>query len=220
MRALRERAARSSVSASRFPVRASLDGAVLLGGASSRMGTDKATLEFAGLPSVEHVARAVARVCETLYLVGGAPPETTRGHRIPDPEGPQCALRGLVAALDASRAEYVLVLATDLPLVTPDLLRALAVAPEAAAVVPRDEGGIHPLCARYRREPVLSAAAARLASGSLALRGVLEDVGFHPLEGDALRAADPEGRALWNVNRPEEARKAAGWLEERAQRSG
>lgn len=189
-----------------------VDGAVLLGGASSRMGRDKAHVVLGGLPIVERVARALSPACETLYLVGGDPPETTRGHRIPDPPGPRCALRGLVAALDASRAEHVLVLATDLPLVRTPLLRVLARAPEADAVVPRDAGGLHPLCARYRREPVLALARRRLETQRLSLQGLLEALEVRFLEGRDLRAADPDGSALLNVNAPEDLRRAAQLL--------
>ena len=85
------------------PVRG-LDGAILLGGASSRMGRDKARLPIAGVASLERVAEALSEVCETLYLIGGDPPEGARGHRIPDPEGPRCALRGVWSRRSTPRA--------------------------------------------------------------------------------------------------------------------
>lgn len=182
-----------------------VDGAVLLGGASRRMGRDKARLALGGVACLTRVTDVLSEVCETIYLVGGDPPDVTRGHRIPDPAGPRCPLRGLVAALEASRAPFVLTLATDLPLISSALLAALAEAPPADAVVPRDEGGIHPLCARYRREPVLAVARRRLASDALSLRGVLSEMGTQFLEGAALRAVDPDGTALSNVNTPEDA---------------
>lgn len=194
----------------------SIDGAVLLGGASSRMGRDKSRVLVGGLSCLERVTDALSSVCDTIYLVGGEPPEVVRGHRIPDPPGPRCALRGLAAALDAARSPQVLVLATDLPLVTPTLLQALAEAPPAGAWVPRDADGAHPLCARYAREPALAAARARLDGDALALRGVLEALDTRYLEGEALREVDPDARALWNVNAPEDLARAEAWLAERA----
>lgn len=185
-----------------------LDGAVLLGGRSERMGRDKARLEVGGLPCATRVARALSAVCSDVWLVGGEAPDQTPGRLVPDPDGPRCALRGLVAALAASRAEYLLVCATDLPLVTPGFLRVLADAPPADAVVPRDARGEHPLCARYRPSVLLGPARARLAGDALSIRGLLVEVETRYLEGAALVAADPGGLALLNVNTPAELLRA------------
>jgi molybdopterin-guanine dinucleotide biosynthesis protein A len=198
--------------------RASLDGALLLGGRSRRMGRDKAHVEVDGLACATRVARALAAVCEPVWLVGGAAPASAPGRPIADPDGPDCALRGLVAALAASHAEHVLVVATDLPLVTPVFLAALAAAPPADAVVPRDAAGAHPLCARYRRAALLAPARERLAGDALSIRGLLDAVQTRFLEGDALAAADPEGTALLNVNTPEDLRRVEAIV--RSRRSG
>ena len=48
----------------------------------------------------------------------------------------------------------------------------------------------------------------RLAGDALALRGLLDALDTRFLEGDALRAVDPDGTALTNVNTPEEAARA------------
>jgi molybdopterin-guanine dinucleotide biosynthesis protein A len=119
---------------------------------------------------------------------------------VSDPPGPRCALRGLVGALVAARGERVLVLATDLPLLTPDLVLGLIAQPPADAVVPRNGDGSHPLCAVYRREPALAAARAHLAQERLALRPLLDALETRFVEGRDLRALDPDGTALLNVN--------------------
>jgi molybdopterin-guanine dinucleotide biosynthesis protein A len=102
----------------------------------------------------------------------------------------------------------VLVVATDLPLLTADLLLALVAWPEADAVVPRTASGLHPLCALYRREPVLAVARARLADGRLALRGLLDAIDTATLEEADLARVDPDGTALMNVNTPEDLARA------------
>jgi molybdenum cofactor guanylyltransferase len=178
--------------------------ALLLGGASSRMGADKAQLELDGEAVATRLAARLGALCEEVLLVGGAPPASARGRRVADPDGPRSALRGLVGALEAATAERVLVVATDLLGVTPDLLLALVAAPEADVVAPRSAAGAEPLCALYRREPALAEARRRLASGRLALHELLAALSVHWLEGDDLRAVDPAGRALSNVNTPEE----------------
>jgi molybdopterin-guanine dinucleotide biosynthesis protein A len=97
-------------------------GAVLCGGRSRRMGTDKAVVEVAGVPMVARVADALAVAgCDPVLLVGGDPAHVGGlgwrliADRYPG-EGPA---GGVVTALEAftagGRAERVIVAACDLP---------------------------------------------------------------------------------------------------------
>jgi molybdenum cofactor guanylyltransferase len=186
---------------------AEISAAVLVGGASSRMGTDKAHISVGGVPAATRLASGLAALFEEVLLVGGAPPEDAPGRRVADPEGPRCALRGLVAALGAARTPRVLVVATDLMALTPDLVLGLVAAPEADVVLPRAGGRLHPLCALYRREATRARACAHLASGRLALQEVLDGLRLEILEGEDLEALDPSGLALQNANTPSELRR-------------
>jgi len=186
-----------------------VSGALLVGGASQRMGRDKAHVPLAGEAVATRLARRLATLCEDVLLVGGDPPADAPGRRVPDIEGPRCALRGLASALAAARAERVLVLATDLPFVSEALLLALVAWPEADVVLPRDPGGPQPLCAVYRREPALRAASRRLAAGErLALHELLAELEVRTLPQDVLAALDPDGSALSNLNTPEDLARA------------
>jgi len=180
---------------------------VLTGGASQRMGSDKAHLEYGGRPAAEHIARLLASLVQDVAIVGGSPPDaaSAAGARfVADVAGPQSSLRGLVSALVAVETEYVIVVATDLPFVTPDLLLALVAWPGADAVVPRDANGRHALCALYRREAVLAVARDRLERGELTLGALLDVIDTAYVEGEALRRLDPDGAVLMNVNTPDE----------------
>jgi molybdopterin-guanine dinucleotide biosynthesis protein A len=168
------------------------------------MGRDKAGIEFRGKPLAVRAAELLVGLFEDVSLVGGTPPPGTPGRVVADPEGPRSALRGLVAALAAAREDRVVVIATDMPLLCEDLLLALTAWPDCEAVVPRDDSGAHALCALYRREPALEAARARLASGELAMGGLLDVLDTNYIEGATLRALSDDGRALANVNRPED----------------
>ena len=96
-----------------------------------------------------------------------------------------------------------------MPHLSLELLLALTAWPEAQAVVPRDaEGQLHPLCALYDREAVLPVARERLARGQRALHGLLEAVETDELDAETLAVLDPGGRALANVNTPEELARA------------
>jgi molybdopterin-guanine dinucleotide biosynthesis protein A len=181
-----------------------VSGAVLVGGASSRMGRDKAHLPVAGVAGAVRVARLLDGLFSEVLLVGGDPPAAAPGRRVPDGEGPVAALRGLVAALEACHEPSLFVAATDLPLLTADLVLAIVAWPAADAVVPRTARGPHPLCALYRVEAVLPVARRKLEQGTLALRSILDDVTTAWLEPDDVALVDRAGLALSNVNTPEE----------------
>ena len=178
--------------------------ALLVGGASSRMGRDKARLELAGVANATRLAALLDGLFAEVLLVGGEPPADAPGRRVPDVDGPRCALRGVVSALAFARAERVLLLATDLPLVTPELLLGLVAWPEGDAVLPRDARGPQPLCGVYRREPALAAARSRLAAERLALAGWLEELEVRVLPDDVLSSLDPEGVTMSNLNTPDD----------------
>jgi len=183
---------------------AGISAALLTGGSGTRLGRDKSRVPLAGVAAATRMARRLARLFEEVLLVGGEPPDDTPGRRVPDPPGPACALRGLLGALEAARGERVLVLATDLPLVSDALLLALVAWPEADAVVPRAGEGRHALCALLSRERVGPVARRRLAAGELSLHGLFAEVSAAWLEGEVLARLDPDGQALTNMNTPED----------------
>lgn len=188
---------------------ANVAAALLVGGASQRMGRDKAHLEWNGEALATRMARQLAACFEDVLLVGGTPPGDAPGRRVPDLEGPRCALRGVVGALEAARAERVLIVATDLPLLGPELLLALVAWPEADVVVPCRDGRLEPLCAIWSRAEVLPAARASLAAGRLALHELIAELRVQRLEGNDLRAIDPHGWMLSNANTPEQWQRLA-----------
>jgi molybdopterin-guanine dinucleotide biosynthesis protein A len=161
-------------------------------------------LPVAGVAAATRAARLLDSLFEEVLIVGGDPPADAPGRRVPDPEGPRCALRGLVGALEAARAERVLVVATDLPLLSPELLLALVAWPDAELVALRAAGHIEPLCAIYSRSAALAPACERLASGRLALQELVGQLTLSVLGADDLRVIDPDGMALANANTPEE----------------
>lgn len=141
-----------------------LGGAVLTGGASRRMGSDKALLPVGGRPMAQRaVAALVGAAAEPVVVVGGdarALAEeglTTVADRWPG-EGP---LGGIITALGAIDRPLVAVLACDL--VDPSSAAVAAVADalgDADVAVPVVEGREQWLHAVWRRatRPVLEAA--------------------------------------------------------------
>ena len=182
-----------------------ISGVVLAGGASRRMGVDKATLRTdEGLTSVEHAARV-------LEAAGAAPIALATGtaDRLgPQPwteldDGPHRGagpLAGLLAALRWSPAPVVAVLAVDLPDASVPLLRWLR------SQWRRDDRAIVPLDPSGRPQPLhalIATATADLLEQRLG-NGDRRVLGFAEAAGARLLAPPADlGGAWWtNRNRP------------------
>src|SRR5687768_17464241 len=104
-------------------------GLVLAGGASTRMRTDKATLQYHGQTQLDWVYSLVSKVCAATF-VSVRPDqrdEATRARypQIVDRETGIGPLAGINAALLAHPKAAWLVVACDLPFLTEDVLRSL-----------------------------------------------------------------------------------------------
>jgi molybdenum cofactor guanylyltransferase len=179
--------------------------AVLAGGASRRMGRDKATLAVGGVELASLALAAAARVAHPVVLVApeGHPARRVAAPAVADPGlGP---LAALAAALDALEAEHVLVLAADHPGLRVELLaRLVALAGGAEAVACRRGPRLEPLVAVYQRAPALAAARARLAgpAGGRSLTGLLADLATLVVEEPEWRRLDPDGRSFVDLDDP------------------
>lgn len=128
---------------------------VLAGGRSSRMGVDKALLEFRGRTLLDRALELASEVAASCRIVGQRERYAAYGDVIEDAYPGQGPLAGIHAALRASTTDCNLVLAVDTPLLAPDFLRHLVAEGErsgAIVTVPRTvDSRLHPLCAVYRR---------------------------------------------------------------------
>ena len=191
-----------------------IEGFILVGGASSRMGTDKARLSLDGRSFVERVATALSSVTERVSVVGAHASAAAWGLPVvPDVYEKWGALGGLHAALSACRAPWAAVVACDLPYVTGELFARLAALRENFdAVVPvQRDARLQPLCALYAVEPCRRRAEELIAADERRPRSLLRRVAARRVAPHEL--ADLEGASLFfmNVNTPEDyaqARKA------------
>jgi len=185
---------------------AHVEAAVLCGGASTRMGRDKATLDYDGVPLALRVARALSACVERVRLVGKDPALGALGLELVLDRHPERApMVGIAAALAACEAPALLVAACDLVHLDPRVaLALLALAPAeggADAVAPVGSRGPEPLLAVYRPR-LLPELERRIARGDLRLQSFLRDVGALLVPEADLRALDPELRSLTNANFP------------------
>lgn len=127
---------------------------VLAGGASSRMGRDKALLPLNGRPLIEHALHKLRALGLSPRIVGSRPDLASFAPVIPDSVAHAGPLGGIQAALAASDTEMNLFLAVDLPLLPVSFLRWIldrAATTQALATVPLLQGRPQPLCAVYSR---------------------------------------------------------------------
>ncbi len=131
----------------------SLEGFILAGGASSRMGTDKAKLLLGKQTFIDRIAAALQPVTQKVSVVGADPANANAElNTVPDVFDKWGALGGVHGALCACRAEWAAVVACDLPFVTAALFERLAgLRGGYDAVAPvQIDGRPQPLCALYR----------------------------------------------------------------------
>jgi molybdopterin-guanine dinucleotide biosynthesis protein A len=186
-------------------------GVVLAGGRSHRMGVDKATLDWRGVPLVVRVASLVRGSVDGPVVVVAAP-----GRALPAlPAGIELAvdaiegqgpLEGLLAGLGhlEGRAELALVTGVDAALLVPvlagDLAAALGDEDVCAGVI---DGWLQPLPGVYRVALAERVRTLR-ADGHHALRHLLEVSAVSRVDENDLRRLDPELDSYRRLNTPDE----------------
>lgn len=190
-------------------------GLLLAGGASSRLGQDKAALRLPG-SSFSFAENARRRLAEAgLQVVAAARDLTRAAELLPGcpavadgpGRGPAAALLG---ACEAFPAASFLALACDLPAPPVPLLRFLASC-EGDWVVPAWQDGasgeerLEPLCAVYR-PPALAILARRVAAGRLDLRGLAAEsaLALRRISSAELAPFGEPREMFGNINRPED----------------
>lgn len=149
----------------------SVGGVLLTGGASRRMGRDKATLDVGGVSLARRVGSALSEVAAPCLEIGSG--VAGLGSLLIDTErrGPLVALAKAAAWFSdhrSDRTSHVVTLACDLPLITPTLLRWLVEHPSERSVIPVVGGYPQPLCARWTRAD-LDLASRAVAAGATAV---------------------------------------------------
>ncbi len=126
---------------------------ILAGGASSRMGRDKAWLEIGGQPLITRALCTVRDSGVTEIFISGRAGADYSALRCPvllDRVPGSGPLAGIERALDATQASLLLVLAVDLPSMTAAFLRKLAARCDRfTGVIPKLRGQLEPLAAIY-----------------------------------------------------------------------
>ena len=159
------------------------EGFVLVGGRSSRMGADKATLPYRDLPLAAWIAQQIQPAVDRVSLVGD--PAIHSGLGVPivaDAYSGSGPVGAVVTALRSSSSLWNVITACDLPAVTPSIVHAMLQQirqSEAQCLVPvTSDGRRQVLCAVYRRDaagPLFQA----LEDGERRLRFAIDRIETH-----------------------------------------
>ena len=190
----------------RRELRAGVIGAILAGGQSRRMGTDKAALRLQGQPVLAHLAELLADRVEAVWVVGRSGPDELAGRFVRwhlDLRAGCGPLGGVATALHLAAdngPRAVLAVACDLPALGADVIDGLLEGRQrdaaASAVRNPSTGRVEPLMAVYEPD-VLAEVERALDAGRRSATALLEAVGAHVVEIDPSLAGQ-----LVNVNTP------------------
>ena len=180
--------------------------AVMAGGKSSRMGTDKSFVPLLGRPLIEHVLAKVNSLGNETIIIANKPKSYLYlglpifGDMYTD-LGP---LGGLHSALHNAANPYILVVACDMPWLNRPLLDYLiSLRKSVDVVVPRWSKYPEPMHAVYRKS-CLKAVESNLQAGTLKLISFYGQVAVRFVNRDEIEQFDPEGQSFANVNTPDD----------------
>ena len=185
---------------------------ILAGGRGSRLGgVDKAALDLAGRPLIEHLLDVVAPLAAEILVVAnddrlaGDPRFTV----IRDPDPHAGVLPALLAALDTATSPLLLLLACDMPFVNRNVVGFLVdLAATHDAVMPYVQSFPQAMHAVYRVAPCRVAVRNVLEQGGRRMISFLDDVNTLRVPEAEIRKLDPEIRSFFNVNTPEDLAEA------------
>lgn len=181
-------------------------GVVLAGGPGSRLGGRKPWRTVGGRRLIDLALEALAPHTDGLMVVTNRVADfadltcTVVADRWPG-QGP---LAALATAFLESRAPSLVLAPVDNPFLSPALVARLAAGqPGSRALVTEGPRGWEPLLSWYSRD-CLQAALRLIAKDERRLRRLLKMVDATSLPWEEVRALDPEGRSLFNINYPED----------------
>lgn len=190
--------------------RGELSGAILAGGRSTRMGTNKAFATLAGVRLIDRARHSIGQFADDVMLVASqvAPFADFPGRVVTDNvphRGPLC---GLETALSYAHHPIVLVAAVDCPFLEPSLIQYMArFAPHYDAVYCMGPVKAEPLVGFYR----YTCLAAVLQMQTEGVWQLFRLPGYANVRvipyAEALKF-DPAGISFFNINTPEDLRRA------------
>ena len=185
---------------------AGVTGVILAGGASSRMGSNKALLPHKGGRFIESIYRELSEIFPEVILVTNTPEQYPflACRKVPDIFVGMGALAGIHAGLAQSSNPAVFAVACDMPHLDSELIRHIACRrPGCDLVLPRSANGYEPLHALYN-EGCLAAMEACLEKGERRIVSILPHLRVREIDAAEVAGFDPAFDSFSNINTPQE----------------
>ena len=187
-----------------------IDGFVLAGGASSRLGMPKARALVGDKSMLDRAVLALRAICGYVRVAGTLDGVTGLEFVADDPvfingERVSASIIGLRTAISAAQTDWVAVLACDLPFVSGAVFKTLlerlfemGSATYDAIVIEQSDGRLQPLVGIYRRQATLPLIAHAICTGALSLHSLLNALRLLTLPANAF--GDDSERTFMNIN--------------------
>ena len=179
-----------------------MNAVILVGGKSSRMGTNKAFLELKGKTFIELQIELLREMFDEISISANTPSEYEYLNLpifkdIYPGKGP---LGGIYTSLINSSSLHTFMLACDMPFVGPELIKHLKdLTKEYDVVIPKSENGLEPLHAFYSKnciEPIKR----ELDENNLRIRSFFPQVNVKIVELDSLASSGHFKNSIKNLN--------------------
>lgn len=183
------------------------------GGASTRMGQDKALMSFLGIPLIERLRdrfltlnSEIKIICNDFSAYGYLELPLFR-----DVLPGKGALGGLLTALTISETPYVGLIAADMPFASPQLLALLLDQIQLSgddAAIPSSHGGLEPYHAVYRREICLPLVKDAIEQDLWRMRSWFDQARINILDPEETAGITGNPYTFLNLNTPQEFSEA------------
>jgi molybdopterin-guanine dinucleotide biosynthesis protein A len=192
-------------------VESKLTVAIMAGGQSSRMGTDKSFVLFEGRPMIENVLDTVSGLGDETLLITNKPDEYEHLNlsMVSDVYPGLGPLGGIFTAVHAASHPHTLIVACDMPWLNRPLLEyMISLRQTADVVVPRWEKFPEPLHAIYSKA-CLDPIEEKLKAKMLKITVFFGQVDVRFVEREEIERFDEDGRSFANINSPQDLQEAS-----------
>ena len=202
--------------------RSSRSAVILAGGNSSRMGEDKALLNFEGRPLLCWTVEKLAQSAGEIVVVAKDEKHAKQLLNLTvssgvvftwDRQSGYGPVAGLYAGLCKASGVYVFATGCDLPFLKPEVIDSIFELAEGHqgidAVVPVQNNGFYePLHSVYRREKMLAACRRALENKERRIYAPLQELQVKCVQIERFRSIDPELMTFFNLNTQEDLETA------------
>jgi molybdopterin-guanine dinucleotide biosynthesis protein A len=180
-----------------------ITGIILAGGQNTRMGTDKALIQFNGKTLLENAIEICRPVCQTIIISSNNSDHENFGYQIIPDEIKNCGpLGGIYSCLKKSDTDWNVVISVDSAFVTSDFIEFLISAiGDFDAIIPYHSIAKEPLIGLYRKE-CLPEMEKMLVNGKYKMQHLLENIKPKFVDSDIWLEKYPG--LFTNLNRPED----------------